>query len=557
MLFEPMIARDMEKKYIFNELSKEMGFTALKTGIATLNCPYDNSYLNENFNLNMLRPNEDKLDLYIKYMKNMILGKLNGKIIYKDMGLTYMSAEIDSITKMVDVAKNYNLKVNIVDPSNTDTLGLNPFNFKDPIKTGIVISNVLKEIFAQARPDVQIAFRETASMQIIENLSILLKEIYPRLHDNALPNIEDLLDLMNNFKHVEEYCEQLKLIPELNEKYKILIKYFENSFYSTGHDLDFTQKSVYTASTQLDNLLRYPGLKKVLCSRNNNVNFDNALKNGEITLICTRRGDLGSNTHKAFGIFSLLLMQHSVLSRPGNDSNRLSHFLYIDDFPEFICRGVEPIFTVYRKYKVGCILTSQTLSQLNNKNINCNFKDEILANVVNKIVFGNALPEDAKWWEIELQDKRDWKYMVGVEFDPDKGGPSMDTKYGNVKYGWKQNYSFGKVMALKNKQIIYKIKSSGGKSEVGKGTLDFLEAKYKESKKIKEYNFEKFTNGISDSEQTEQSSKGFRGNFTSATSSNDPTDYDNSINPINNSTQKSKYEFNSEDPIITNNNNNE
>ena len=35
-----MIARDIEKKYFFKEVSKEMGFTALKTGIAFLNKPY-------------------------------------------------------------------------------------------------------------------------------------------------------------------------------------------------------------------------------------------------------------------------------------------------------------------------------------------------------------------------------------------------------------------------------------------------------------------------------------------------------------------------------------
>lgn len=46
-----------------------MGFTALKTGIATLNCPYDNDYLNTNFNLNMLVPISGKEDVYKGYMK--------------------------------------------------------------------------------------------------------------------------------------------------------------------------------------------------------------------------------------------------------------------------------------------------------------------------------------------------------------------------------------------------------------------------------------------------------------------------------------------------------
>lgn len=72
MVFEPMIARDLEKKYFFREAHKEMGFTALKTGIAFLNKPYNNEYLNKNFHLNMLIPAVGKEALYKAYMKKMI-----------------------------------------------------------------------------------------------------------------------------------------------------------------------------------------------------------------------------------------------------------------------------------------------------------------------------------------------------------------------------------------------------------------------------------------------------------------------------------------------------
>lgn len=64
-----MIAKDLDKKYFFKEISKEMGFTALKTGIATLDSPYSNDYINENFSLNMLIPKENKIKLYDAYMK--------------------------------------------------------------------------------------------------------------------------------------------------------------------------------------------------------------------------------------------------------------------------------------------------------------------------------------------------------------------------------------------------------------------------------------------------------------------------------------------------------
>lgn len=547
MIYEPMIAKDLDRKYFFREISKEMGFTALKTGIATLNCPYDNQYLTENFTLNMLTPNPDKADLYDKYMKKMIVGKLGGKYVYKNLGLTYLSAEHESIEKMTSVAKNFKLKVNLIDPNNMDSPGLNPFVYSDPIKTGVAISSVLKGLFATSRPDIQLAFRENAAIQIIENLSILLKEMYPRQNDGDLPNLEDLLNMMNDFSLVEQMCNDMKEIPELADKYKILIKYFENNFYADGKDLANTKTSIFTASAELDNLLRYPGVKNILCNRTNNLDFDKALSNGEVTFVCTRRGDLGANAHKAFGIFFLLLMQQSVLARPGNDGNRIPHFLYIDDFPEFLCKAIEPVFTIYRKYKVGCILSAQTLSQLgSNKD---NFRDEILANCLNKAIFGNALPEDVQWWQTELQDKREWDWKKNYETDPDKG-LGYDSKLSDIQFKWKANYAAGKIMALKAKQILFKVKDSKGKSYVAKGKLDFLEARYKETQKLKEYNFEKFTNGISNLEKVKESSKNLRGKFVAAAASNDPTDFALETDPIQTDVSDSKFFIDNEDAII-------
>ena len=548
MIYEPMIARDMDRKFFFKEISKEMGYTALRTGIATLNSPYDNDFLNNNFSLSMLTPNPDKVDLYNAYMKKMILSSAGGKYIYRDFGLTYLSADYDSIEKMLGVAKNYNLKVNLIDPNNADSPGINPFVYDDPIKTGMAISSVLKGLYATSRPDLQMAFRENAAIQIIENLSILLKEMYPRLNDGDLPNLEDLLNMMNDFSLVEDMCNQMKEIPELADKYKILIKYFENNFYADGKDLANTKTSVFNASAELDNLLRYPGVKNILCNRTNNLVYDQVLENGEITFVCTRRGDLGANAHKAFGIFFLLLMQQSVLSRPGNDNTRIPHFLYIDDFPEFLCKAIEPIFTVYRKYKVGNILSAQTLSQLSDEK--GNFKDEILANCVNKAIFGNALPEDVQWWQTELQDKREWTWNSSYETNSKKDNYGYDSKYGNIEYKWKPNYSAGKIMALKSKQILFKVKDSKGKSYVAKGKLDFLEAKYKEPKKSKEYNFEKFTSGISSGPTKTSFANKLRGNFAAATASNDSYDIENEVDPIKTDNEDSKYFMNNGDAIV-------
>ena len=258
-----MIARDISRKSFFREVSKELGFTALKTGIATLNCPYGNDYINKNFTLDMLVPNPLKLDLYKKFMEKMILSSNGDKFVYRNLGITYVSPEPESINTITKIAKNYNFDINIIDPNDSASIGLNPFVYSDPIKTGVAISSVLKALFTNSRPDIKLAYRENAAIQILENLSILLKEMYPRLNEDQLPNLEDLLDYLNDFSLIENMTEEMKQIPELSEKYKILIRYFENNFYKNAPNIEENKKSIFVASAELDNLLRYPGVKNI------------------------------------------------------------------------------------------------------------------------------------------------------------------------------------------------------------------------------------------------------------------------------------------------------
>lgn len=549
-----MIARDISRKSFFREVSKELGFTALKTGIATLNCPYGNDYINKNFTLDMLVPNPLKLDLYKKFMEKMTLSSNGDKFVYRNLGITYVSPEPESINTITKIAKNYNFDINIIDPNDSASIGLNPFVYSDPIKTGVAISSVLKALFTNSRPDIKLAYRENAAIQILENLSILLKEMYPRLNEDQLPNLEDLLDYLNDFSLIENMTEEMKQIPELAEKYKILIRYFENNFYKNAPNIEENKKSIFVASAELDNLLRYPGVKNILCNRNNNLDYDKALRNGEITLVCTRRGDLGESAHKAFGLFFILLMQQSILSRPGNDSNRIPNFLYIDDFPTYICKATEPIYTLYRKYKVATVLDSQNLSQLKGDaelSKGDYFRDLILSNCVNKVIFGNALPEDVQWWQTELEQKREWSWGSSYETNSDKDSYGYDTKLSGVKLEWKPNYAAGKIKSLKAKQIIYKVKNSSGKSEVDKGKLDGIDAKFKEPQKLKTFDFTKFSDGIYTSTATNLKKKN-RGKFAAATADNNNYDIDREIDPIKTDTSDSKYLFDSEDAIIVN-----
>lgn len=537
LVYEPFIARDLDKKFFFREVSKEMGFTALKTGIATLNRPYDNDYLNTHFNLNMLVPTSGNEDVYKGYMKKMILDS-NSEITYKNCGVTVLSPDKEISTHMIDICKNYSLPYNVIDPADKNSIGLNPFVYDDANKIAITISSVMKAMVDISKYEL---FKELQVIQAIENISILLKEMYPKMNEGMLPNLEDMLKMFTNFDLVEKMCRILEHDEDLKEKYNTQLVYFKNNFYKDAPNKRNTEIFISVVADILDRLLRVPGVKSILCNRHNNINFDKSLANGEITFVCTRRGDLGASNHKAFGLFFLISMQNAVLRRPGTEKSRVPNFLYIDEFPDFICKATEPIFTMYRKYKIGTVISAQNLEQLNVSGE----KQTILANCVSKIFTGGGVKEELEWWSTEFGQKREWSMGNTIDFDKMK----YDSKHGGVEWKFTPYFKPGKLQTLGQKDCAYKIRGSNGKPMSGPGKLNYLDSKYKEPKKIKTFDFGKYSDGVTT--ETEDTENGLNKKKFNLKKLNF-VDERNEINPVQTDTTDSNYVFDNEDAIVVN-----
>ena len=293
---------------------------------------------------------------------------------------------------------------------------------------------------------------------------------------------------------VEELCSKLEIIPEIKDEYALTLNYFKKHFYEDSPRRLQTEKALQYASSVFEKLLRYPGVKNIICNRTSNINYEKILENGEVVFLCTRRGDLGASVHKTFGMFFILLMQNAVLRRPGNENTRVPHFLYIDEFPEFISKATEPIFTLYRKYKVGTTISSQTLAQLGD--VNSKYRNTIVSNCINKLVFGNNSIEENDWWSKEFGNVRKWVFSESYDTAKEK---YSDTK-GNISWGWQPKFAPDKVRSTGFKSCLFKYKNNNGGIQLADGKLDFMDARYKEKHSIKNYDFERFTNGISEEE---------------------------------------------------------
>lgn len=541
LVYEPLIARDLDRKFFFREVSKEMGFTALKTGIAALRVPYDNDYLNANFNLNMLVPTSGNEEVYKGYMKKMILDS-SAEITYRNCGVTVLSPDKEISNNMISVCKNLGLSYNVIDPSDKNSIGLNPFVYDDTNKIAITISSVLKTMLDISSDTPDETYRESVVLQAIENVAILLKEIYPRMHEGVLPNLNDMLKMFTNFGLVEKMCEILAHDEYLKEKYSVQIAYFKKNFYANGSGKATIEKYIDSAINQLDKLLRLPGVKSILCNRHNNINFDEMLANGDITFVCTRRGDLGSSSHRAFGLFFLISMQNAVLRRPGTEKSRIPNFLYIDEFPDLICKSTEPIFTMYRKYKIGTTISAQNLAQLDEKK---GYRQTILANCASKIFTGGGTIEELEWWGNEFGQKREWSFNNSIDMDKMK----YDSKHGNVEWKFVPYFKPGKLQSLGTKDCAYKIRGSNGKPMSGQGKLSFLDSKYKEPKKTKTYDFGKYSDSVTThSEDNTDSPAKKKFDFKNINFK----DERNEFNPIQTDTTDSNYLFDNEDAIVLN-----
>ncbi len=53
-------------------------------------------------------------------------------------------------------------------------------------------------MYATQHSEIEEAYREDVALQAIENMAIILKEMYPRMNDGLLPNLEDMLKMFTN-----------------------------------------------------------------------------------------------------------------------------------------------------------------------------------------------------------------------------------------------------------------------------------------------------------------------------------------------------------------------
>ena len=81
---------------------------------------------NQFYSLNNTRFDFKEL-VYKAFMNKMILSNNGDEYKFKNLGLTYVAPDYESISHLTEVADNFGLPYTIIDPNKPDSIGLNPF----------------------------------------------------------------------------------------------------------------------------------------------------------------------------------------------------------------------------------------------------------------------------------------------------------------------------------------------------------------------------------------------------------------------------------------------
>lgn len=468
--------------------------------------------------------------------------KSNGTFLYRNLGLTSISPEPDHTAKVAEIAKAFNIPVTIIDPNDANSIGLNPFKIEHAPLCALIISSVLKSLYDDEHPEHDEAYMQNSAHQAIQNVVVLLKAVYPNLHNGDLPNLEDVLICLTNFDYTEELCEELKKDEELAKEHFLLISYFEQFFYKSSGDRETTKRLVHFATAQLDYMFKSGECRKILCDRNpeNNLDYRDAITRGDVILLCTRHVDFGGLVSRGIARFFLM----SLLRGMGdmlNLEDRMPHFLYMDGFDFYAYPDVSDLFTLGRKLKVGATMSAQNLAGIGGPS--STFMQSMATNAPTKLSFGNCTPEDFAWWENEFCKRREW--VVSNTYD--SSNEEYGTNLGNVQWTWKDNLSAAKIQGIRFKECVYKTKDKNGNNKVSFGCVDFLPSKYLAPHKSKSYDFGKYSIGMSKKDKDKENQKP-KFDYKNP----DFHDLDIGVDPIHTDATDSSYFFENNDAISFN-----
>ncbi len=144
-------------------------------------------------------------------------------------------------------------------------------------------------------------------------------------------------------------------------------------------------KSVGSIVTRLDAFLSPKPLRYMVGQRVNRLDFGDIMGAGKIFLAKLSQGAIGPDNSRLLGSLLVAKIQSEAMSRQRqSEGARRDHFLYIDEFHDFLTPSLAETLSGARKYRLGLTLSHQEMRQVEREP---EVASALLANAYTRVVF--------------------------------------------------------------------------------------------------------------------------------------------------------------------------
>lgn len=194
------------------------------------------------------------------------------------------------------------------------------------------------------------------------------------------------LTLLEYARTLTDRAYRNRLLETIVGAHHPLKNYWYNEFPADDNRGDRTAREwVQSSISRVGRLVNDPDLQLVFGSRESSVNVTVILDRSKIFLVKLSKGVLGKDNSHLLGGFIMAIIQLATLARAENHYGvHTPHFLFIDEFQNYVSNEIEEILAESRKYNLGLVLAHQNFQQLRNQP---KLQSAILGNVKNLALF--------------------------------------------------------------------------------------------------------------------------------------------------------------------------
>lgn len=208
------------------------------------------------------------------------------------------------------------------------------------------------------------------------------------------------------------------MIENINDD--VVRNFWTNEF--AGWSQQFNTQAIMPILNKVWQLLSIDMLKNIFASKENKLDFREAMDSGKIILVKLSKGKLQEEIMWFLGAMFVTKIYQAAMSRAGTErKDRKNFYLYVDEFQNFATDTFNEILSEARKYWLGMCIAHQFIKQIPN-----NISDALFGNVGTIVSFRVS--------------SEDWVYMA-KHFDPfltwyDLANLSMRECYVKLQVKW-------------------------------------------------------------------------------------------------------------------------